>query len=126
MIVMLPNTALDPTNATWVYDEATLQVELQTLGTSALFPKLNVNTAGAVPLHSRFMMYLTAKYAALLLDNKGYTPKQAFQLLLQAFQDDQVIQDMKPILNWLRVTKPLIHCLIRALWRFGVVAVTYF
>jgi hypothetical protein len=24
------------------------------------------------------------------------------------------------------VTKPLIHCLIRALWRFGVVAVTYF
>lgn len=49
-------------------------------------------------------MYLTAKYAALLLDNKGYTPKQAFQLLLQAFQDDQVIQDMEPILNWLHIS----------------------
>jgi hypothetical protein len=26
----------------------------------------------------------------------------------------------------LHVTKPLIYCLIRALWRFGVVTVTYF
>ncbi len=57
-----------------------------------------------IPLRSRYIMYLPAKYAPLLLDNKGYTPKQAFQLLLQAFQDDEVVPDMEPLLNWLRLS----------------------
>jgi hypothetical protein len=104
MIVMVPNTAFDPTPATWVYDEATLTVELPTLPHGDLFAKLNANTPGAVPLRTRPLMFLPSKYATLLLNNKGCLPQQAYQILLHAFHEDNIVADMGPILNWLRIS----------------------
>jgi hypothetical protein len=49
-------------------------------------------------------MYLPSRYVPLLLANKGYTPKQAFDILLQVFQDDNVIQEMELIIMWLRIS----------------------
>jgi hypothetical protein len=47
-------------------------------------------------------MYLPLKYVPLLLDNKGYSPQQAWQILSQAFQDDNFLQE--PILTWLHAS----------------------
>ncbi len=49
-------------------------------------------------------MYLPAKYVPMLLDNKGYTPRQALTMLLQAFQDDNVLPEMEPTVTWLRIS----------------------
>lgn len=49
-------------------------------------------------LKTRFLMYLPSRYVPLLLANTGYTPKQAFDILLQVFWDDNVIQEMKLII----------------------------
>jgi hypothetical protein len=49
-------------------------------------------------------MYLPAKYVPLLLDNKGYTPKQACQILTEAFTIDNVMESMEPLLHWLRIS----------------------
>jgi hypothetical protein len=43
-------------------------------------------------------MYLPSKYAPLLLSNKGYEVKDAYEILLAAFQADNIVPDAGPIL----------------------------
>jgi hypothetical protein len=91
-------------NNVWAWDEETFTIEFEALADAQLFPKLNVNAAHATPLRTRRLMYLPAKYVSLLLDNKGYTPKQPFRILSEAFVLDNVLHDMAPLMNWLCVT----------------------
>jgi hypothetical protein len=87
-----------------VYDETRLATELPTLSISDLFPRVTATTAGTIALQSRYLMYLPPKYAPLLPDNRGFTIKQAWELLIPAFEADNVIQQMLPILNWIRLS----------------------
>lgn len=91
-------------NNVWIWNDATLTVELQNLADAQLFPKQNANAANSIARRTRRLMYLPSKYVPLLLNNKGYTPKQAYEILLQAFTDDNVLHDVDPILAWLRIS----------------------
>ncbi len=104
MIVTLPATAFEACAETRVYDDATLMAEIINLNQGDLFPKLNANIPGAVVLRTRFLMYLPSRYIPLLLNNKGCTPKQAFKLLWQVFQDENVLAEVEPIVTWLRIS----------------------
>jgi hypothetical protein len=86
-----------------VYDEARLLTELPSLDVSDLFLRVTATTAGTTVLQSHHLMYLPPKYAPLMLDNRGVTIKQAWERLILAFEADNVLQQMRPILNWLRL-----------------------
>jgi hypothetical protein len=49
-------------------------------------------------------MYLPTKYAPLLLDSRGYTPKEAWEILVPALQADDLIDFADPLLLWLRAS----------------------
>jgi hypothetical protein len=49
-------------------------------------------------------MYLPTKYAPLLLDSRGYTPKEAWTILVPALQADDLIGFADPLLLWLRAS----------------------
>jgi hypothetical protein len=87
-----------------VYDDARLLTELPSLDTSDWFPRVTATTAGTAVLQSRHLMYLPPKYAPLMLDNKGVTIKQAWERLISAFEADNILQQMRPILDWLRLS----------------------
>jgi hypothetical protein len=55
-------------------------------------------------LQARHLMYLLTKYAPLLLSNKGYSPKEALNILLASFQANNFANQAVPILNWLRMS----------------------
>lgn len=105
MTVAFPASGFElVTNNIWIWDDATFQTELPNLQEAQLFPKQNANAANTVAKRTRRLMYLPSKYVPLLLDNKGYHPKQAFNLLTQAFLDDNVFDTMEPIVTWLRIS----------------------
>jgi hypothetical protein len=105
--VILPDTLFDETPNTLVYNEDTLIQELPGLDDTALFPRVHANANNAnnaTNLQSRLITYLPTRYASLVLDNKGYTPKQLWTLLAQRLQDDNVLNQMGPLVTWLRLT----------------------
>jgi hypothetical protein len=104
MTVIVPSTAFDLVPLTWVHDGEALTQHLAVLPDSDLFQRLQANSQHAEGLRTRHLMWLPPKYAPLLLDNKGYTPRQAYLVLHQAFQDDGILPDVAPILAWLRIT----------------------
>lgn len=105
MIVAFPSTGFElTTNNVWVWDDENFSPQLDLLDAAQLFPKLNANAMNAISKRTRRLMYLPAKYVPLLLDNKGYHPKQAFTILSQAFAEDNVLPDMEPVITWLRIS----------------------
>jgi hypothetical protein len=68
-----------------------------------LFPRL-ANNGAAQAMRTRYFMYLPPKYAHLLLDNRGYTPQEAWNNLVPAFQADNLLQAANPIMLWLRAS----------------------
>jgi hypothetical protein len=49
-------------------------------------------------------MFLPAKYVPLVLSTKGYTSKGIWDILIPAFQQDNVLDDLAPIVDWLRAS----------------------
>jgi hypothetical protein len=102
--VILPEEALDVTAETLVYDLDTLTQELPGLDNAALFPRVRANANNAVSRQSRFLAYLPPRFASLVVDNKGYTAKQIWTVLTQRFQDENCVDQMSPLIQWLRLT----------------------
>jgi len=101
--VAIPATAFGFTPQTYIYNDDTLVTELPNLQNGQLFPRLG-NNENSTLMRTRYLMYLPTKYAHLLLDNKGYTPHEAWNRLVPAFQNDDLLQAAAPIIMWLRAT----------------------
>jgi hypothetical protein len=50
----------------------------------------------------RGIMVLPARYAPLLLNSRGYTPREVWELLLPLLEDDNLVEDCQPLVDWLR------------------------
>lgn len=102
--VRLPASSFSITPQITIYDEATLAEELSGLGNETLFPRLTQAHQHAEIVRTRTLMYLPSKYAPLLLSSRGYTPKEAWTLLVPALQADGLLGFADPILFWLRAS----------------------
>jgi hypothetical protein len=102
--VILPEEVFDVTAETLVYNLDTLTQELPGLDNAALFPRVRANANNAVSRRSHFLAYLPPRFASLVVDNKGYTVKQIWTVLTQCFQDENCVDQMSPIDQWLRLT----------------------
>jgi len=102
--VTLPSKCFELTPYAWVYTDEALELELPNLHPTSLFPKLAANSPYAVKVRTRFLMYLPDKYAPALLSPKGYFPKQAWQILMHAFNQDNFLEEAAPIITWLKMT----------------------
>jgi hypothetical protein len=107
--VAIPTTAFDLSPETWTYNEATLITELPNRPQDNFFPYMAPNTANTEELRTWLLMYLPGKYAALLLSSRGYTVKQAWDILQPAIEANNEVRTMQPILNWLRITLHASH-----------------
>jgi len=96
-------TAFGITPQTYIYNDYALMTEMPNLQNGQLFPRLG-NNGNAQAMRTRYLMYLPPKYAHLLIDNKGYTPHEAWNRLLPAFQNDIFLQTAAPIIMWLRAS----------------------
>jgi hypothetical protein len=104
MNIILPEEIFDETPETLVYNAETLNEELPELGVGEFFPRVRANADNAVLRKSRYLMYFPTRYASLLLNNKGYSIKDVWVNLFQRFQDNNIIDQMGPVLAWLRLT----------------------
>jgi hypothetical protein len=105
MNVLLPEEIFDELPETLVYTADTLVQELPNLDVAALFPRIRQNAANEAALRrSRFLTYLPTRFANLILDNKGYTPKQVLYIHIQQFQAEGCMEAMTPLLIWLHIT----------------------
>ena len=104
LTIMLPEEIFDETPDTLVLDAEALVQELPALAIDALLPRVRANAANAVQRRTRYLTYLPTRFAPLLLDNKGYSPKRVWDILIQKFQEEGCIELMGPLLNWVRVT----------------------
>jgi hypothetical protein len=102
--VRLPEDPFRLTQQAMIYNEETLATELPGLGNEALFPRLPAAHQQGVQIQTRHLMYLPTKYAPLLLDSRGYTPKEAWTILVPALQADDLISFADPLLLWLRAS----------------------
>jgi hypothetical protein len=106
MNVLLPEEIFDDVPNTLVLNAEALVQALPNLDVGALLRRVRQNaTDDAVQRRSRFLTYLHTRFANLLLSNKGYTAKQAWDTLIQQFQADGCMDTMHPLLNWLRITR---------------------
>jgi hypothetical protein len=103
--VSLPVTAFNLTNHAWVHDLQNLPDVLALLQDPVLLPRIPQAIAGAEQLRTRHLMYLPSRFVHLLLSNRGYTPKETYLTLQQAFfQDMCQPDDVQPIMDWLRLS----------------------
>ncbi len=102
LTVAVPSTACDVGNTVRVYDDNTLALQVAQQGND-LFPKLAANAAGSQALRTRPLMRLPTKYAPLVMSARGYSPREAYALLLDAFTTDNFLNHAGPVLSWLRV-----------------------
>jgi len=103
-IVSLPNTILNFTNQVVIYDDGTFNTELTNLAADALFPRLPVAHHTAFQVWTHPLMYLPTKYAPLMFNVGGLTPKEAWVRLIPALDADGLLPFAEPLLLWLRVT----------------------
>jgi len=103
MMVILPNTSFSSVPC-HVYNDATFPTQLPNLNNGDSFPRLTAAQQDAVPIQTRPLMYLPTKYAPLLLDNRGYTLQEAWNVLIPVFQTDNFLDTAAPILAWLRAS----------------------
>jgi hypothetical protein len=99
----IPATAFGIMPQTYIYNDDMLMTELPNLQNGQLFPRLGSN-GNSQAMRTRYLMYLPPKYTHLFIDNKGYTPHEAWNRLLPAFQNDEFLQTAAPIIMWLRAT----------------------
>jgi hypothetical protein len=99
--VGLPTTIFDPTPDAWIYTFEMIQAELQALRDTNAFANLPANTPGSTQVRTRFLMFLPARYISRMLDHQGYTPWQAWNILISAFEADNFLPDAEPIVAWL-------------------------
>lgn len=102
--VLVPETIFDETPETSVYNMETLTNDLPALAEDALFPRVRANAANAVTRQSRYLTYLPTRFASMILDNKGYSAKRIWTILVQRFQDDDCLDQMAPLIQWLRLS----------------------
>jgi hypothetical protein len=108
--VVIPNTAfhLMPPEGIRALTKEQISVEIGNLPDGTLFPHIAIPPNGtALPLHvtqfrTRHSMFLPAKYVPLVLSTKGYTLKGVWDILTTAFQQDNVLDELEPIVDWLR------------------------
>jgi hypothetical protein len=104
LTVILPNTIFDVVPATRVNMEDYLATALPTLPSDELFPRVTNKHQHGEQLITRYCTYLPTRYASLLLDNHGYSVKDAWQILTGVFANDGFMPHVIPILNWLCVS----------------------
>jgi hypothetical protein len=81
--VTISTTAFNALQCT-VYNEARLALELPNLNGNELFPCCT-GVQDAIVMQTRHLMYPPSKCAPLLLNNRGYAIKEAWNILSQAF-----------------------------------------
>jgi hypothetical protein len=101
--VAIPGTTFAVTAQAFIYNDETLAQELVALPENALFPR-QVNNANTTVMRTHYLMYLPPKYAHLMLDNKGCSPKEAWNRLIPTFQADDFLDAAAPIVNWIRAS----------------------
>jgi PAS domain-containing protein len=101
--VVFPREAFDAVT-TWVPALEYMEGHLATLTPdSPLFPPREPNDQDAEEIATRRLMYLPAVYVPLFLNASGYTPKQAWEILLPAVTQRQEREICRPLLSWLQV-----------------------
>jgi hypothetical protein len=53
---------------------------------------------------TRLCTYLPLRYASSMLDSRGYTPRQVWEILYPQLVADAVLQICRPVIDWLRIT----------------------
>lgn len=102
--VTIPDTMFRETPQVMVYNEVALAEEVTNLANDAVFPRLAQAHPEAVPIRTRYVMYLPSKYVPLMLKQRGLTPKEAWTRLTPTLQEDGILLEAQPILNWLRAS----------------------
>jgi hypothetical protein len=67
-----------------------------------LFPSPPVDHAEATQVSVRGLIYLPLRYAPLLLQGKGYPPREVWELLVPLLFDNNLQDDCRPLIDWLR------------------------
>jgi hypothetical protein len=60
------------------------------------------NQADTTLVSVRGIVFLPLRYAPLLLQGRGYTPQEVWELLVPLLYDDNLAEDCQPIIDWLR------------------------
>jgi hypothetical protein len=108
--VALPDTAFNLTPAAGIraYTTERIVAGIANIPDGSLFPNIAPSRNGvSLPpnvtlIRARHCMYLPAKYVPLVLSTKGYTLKQAWEILIPAMQQDNALVEVEPIVTWLR------------------------
>jgi hypothetical protein len=82
-----------------VYNDAALAEEVPNLANDSVFPRLAQAHPEALPIRTRYVMYLPSKYVPLMLKERGLTLKGAWARLVPALQEDRILIEAQPILN---------------------------
>jgi len=96
--VVLPESIFDETPEILVLNAETPIQELPNFAVDALIPRVRANAAAnAVQCKTRILTYLPTRFAPLLLDNIGYSPRRAWDILVQKFQEEGCMEQMQPL-----------------------------
>jgi hypothetical protein len=81
--VIIPDELFDETPNTLVYNPDAFAQAYPDLDIAGLFPRIKANAANqADTIWSRYFMFLPNRFVSLVLDNKGYTPKRIYKILI--------------------------------------------
>jgi hypothetical protein len=103
-IVNFPTTAFNvlervPARTT----ENILQLLPNAVNGHELLPPIAPNDVQVTETTTRYLMYLPARYVPLLLDSRGYTIKQTWDLLYPALVTNQDLLNCESLIYWFRV-----------------------
>jgi len=66
-----------------------------------IFPPITATEQHAAEVSTRYLMYLPDKFVPYLLDSRGYTIKQVWDILYPKLIEDDVLATATPLLAWL-------------------------
>jgi len=99
--VFFPNEAFSPKTLRVKTLDYIVQ-HLDELNDLPLFPPVLPDEADTEEITTRNCMFLPSAYTPLLLSARGYTPKQAWELLHPALTHRQELDICRPLLRWLQ------------------------
>jgi hypothetical protein len=103
MTIAIPLSAFNVVQCA-VYEDIRFSAGLININEGDNFPRLNAGAQDAQMIQARHLAYLPTKYAPLLLNNNGYTPKEVWNLLHPIFQAENFLPQATPILNWVKMS----------------------
>jgi hypothetical protein len=103
--IIFPTNIFNVSPAINVYTTKHLMAHLPALNGLEVFAALpaDANAGIALPVTTRYAMYLPLKYAKLFMDSSGYSIKHIWQVLTPLLDENDNRKSCQALLNWLQV-----------------------